>query len=277
MRTSPTERAGFQVITFTSDFGIDDSYVAVCKGVLRRFAPEVPVVDVTHTVPPQDVRRGATVLARMVPWQPAAVHLAVVDPGVGTDRLAVAIAAGDSVLVGPDNGLLVAAAEALGGPDQVVSLTNAHRFLSPISSTFHGRDVFSPTAAQLAAGVPLTEFGEPLDPAELTRLPVPRLTTDDGVLTAEVVDIDTYGNVQLAARREHLVRSGLDDVVEVKVSTRNGTTRALRTVSYGEAPPGTLVMYLDSAGALELAVNEGSATHALGAMTGDEIEIRGIA
>lgn len=269
-------RPAFDVITFTTDFGIDDAYVAICKGVLGRFAPHASVLDVTHTVPAQDIKHGSMVLARAVPWLPEAVHLAVVDPGVGTSRRGIAVSAGESVFVGPDNGLLVAAVDALGGPRQVVSLTNADRFLDPVSSTFHGRDVFSPTAGQLATGVPLAEFGPELDPAELVRLPVPRVSAESGVLTVEIVNVDTYGNVQLAARLEHLEQACLDGVVEVKVMTRNGVTRALRTRSYGDVPPGTLVLYLDSAGALELAVNEGSAAHALGATVGDDVEIRGV-
>lgn len=265
----------FDVITFTSDFGIDDSYVAICKGVLRRFAAHAEVVDVTHTVPAQDIRRGALVLARTVPWFATAVHLAVVDPGVGTDRRAVAIRAGDSVFVGPDNGLLVGAADALGGPTEAVELTNTEMFLRPVSATFHGRDVFSPSAGQLAAGCHLTDLGDPLDPATLVRLPTPRIETGNGNLTAEIVDVDTYGNVQLATRLDHLERAGLSEASEVKVTTKGVVTRALRTKSYGEVPPGTLVLYVDSAGALELAVNEGSAAHALGATIGDDVEIRG--
>ncbi|MQA03007.1 MAG: hypothetical protein GEV07_09880 [Streptosporangiales bacterium] len=265
----------FDLVTFTSDFGIDDSYVAICKGVLRRFAPHADVVDVTHTVPAQDIRHAALVLARTVPWFTGAVHLAIVDPGVGTDRRAVAVRAGDSVLVGPDNGLLIAAADALGAPREAVALTNTDRFLMPVSATFHGRDVFAPSAGQLASGCALTDLGEPIDPATLVRLPTPRIATANGCLTAEIVDVDTYGNVQLATRLHHLEQVGLAGASEVKVTTNGAVTRALRTKSYGEVPPGTLVLYVDSAGALELAVNEGSAAHALGATVGDDVEIRG--
>lgn len=272
MATSPA----FDVITFTTDFGVDDAYVAICKGVLARFAPHANVLDVTHTVPAQDVRHGAMVLARAVPWLPDAVHLAVVDPGVGTSRRGIAVSAGDSVFVGPDNGLLTGAADALGGPRQVVSLTNTDRFLDPVSDTFHGRDVFAPTAGQLATGASLTAFGPEIDPDDLVRLPAPRVSMESGVLTVEVVDVDTYGNMQLAAGTDQLEQADLAGSVEVKVTTRNGVTRALRTRSYGDVPPGTLVLYVDSAGALELAVNEGSAAHALGTTTGDDVTIRGV-
>src|SRR5690606_1939249 len=136
--TAMAKRPAFDRITFTTDFGLDDAYVAICKGVLARFAPHADVPAVTRCVPPQDIRHGGMVLARATPWLPPAVHLAVVDPGVGTSRRAVALSAGESVLVGPDNGLLVDAAEALGGPRQVVQLVNAELFLEPISATFHG-------------------------------------------------------------------------------------------------------------------------------------------
>lgn len=265
----------YDLVTFTSDFGLDDAYVAICKGVLARFAPRATVVDVSHGVPPQDIRRAAAVLARAVPWFPPAVHLAVVDPGVGTDRGAVALRAGGSVLVGPDNGLLVGAAAALGGADQVVALTDDRWFLHPVSATFHGRDVFAPCAGRLAAGAPLSDFGPDVDPESLVRLPPPRVVTGAGMLSAEVVDVDTFGNLQLAAHPEDVDRAGLAGVVELKITVPGGTTRALRTRSYGDVPPGTMVLYVESTGALELAVNEGSAAQALGVVSGDQIELRG--
>lgn len=264
---------GYDVVTFTTDFGLDDSYVAICKAVLRRFAPHAQVLDVSHLVPPQDVRRGARLLARAVPWCPPAVHLAVVDPGVGTARRAVAVRAGDSVLVGPDNGLLVPAAERLGGVREVVALTEESMFLQPISATFHGRDMFSPTAGRLASGTPLVSFGAPVDPASLVRLPEPRLEAADGSLATEVVDVDTYGNVCVAGTLDDLARAGLGEAAEVRVTTGGYRGEATRARSYGGVPDGALLVYVDSNGSLELAVNGGSAARELSVRTGDPVTL----
>jgi S-adenosyl-L-methionine hydrolase (adenosine-forming) len=264
---------GYDLVTFTTDFGLDDSYVAICKAVLGRFAPHARVLDVSHLVPPQDIRRGARILARTVPWCPPAVHLAVVDPGVGTARRAVAIRAGESVLVGPDNGLLVPAAERLGGVAEAVALTEQSLFLQPISATFHGRDVFSPTAGRLASGAPLTSFGAPVDPASLVRLPEPRLEVADGSLATEVVDVDTYGNVCVAGTPDDLARAGLDGVPAVLVGVGERRETAVRARSDGGVPAGTLLVYVDSNGSLELAVNGGSAARELSVRTGDPVTL----
>ncbi|MBO0892540.1 MAG: SAM-dependent chlorinase/fluorinase [Acidothermales bacterium] len=263
----------YDLVTFTTDFGLDDSYVAICKAVLRRFAPHAQVLDVTHLVPPQDVRRGSLVLARAVPWCPPAVHLAVVDPGVGTARRAVAVRAGESVLVGPDNGLLPPAADRLGGAREAVALTEQSLFLQPVSATFQGRDVFSPTAGQVASGTPLTSFGEPLDPASLVRLPEPRPEAADGALATEVVDVDTYGNVCVAGTLDDLARAGLGDAAEVRVTTAGYRGDAVRARSYGGVPDGALLVYVDSNRSLELAVNGGSAARALSVRRGDAVTL----
>lgn len=257
------------VITFLTDFGLDDPYVAICHGVLARFAPRSRVVDVTHLVPPQDVRRGAAVLERTVPWYPPAVHLAVVDPGVGTRRRAVAIEAGEHVLVGPDNGLLLPAADALGGVRRAVELADESRFLHPVSRTFHGRDVFSPCAGQIAAGTPLSSFGQEIDPAGLVRLPAPRLAVGDGRLDCEVTYVDRFGNLRLSATPDDLAAAGLGETVAVQ-----GTARSAAVVdSYGGVPAGDLLLYVESTGALELAVNRGSAAATLGLGAGGEVHL----
>ncbi|MGH3096433.1 MAG: SAM hydrolase/SAM-dependent halogenase family protein [Streptosporangiales bacterium] len=257
------------VITFLTDFGLDDPYVAICHGVLARFSPESRVVDVTHLVPPQDVRRGAAVLERTVAWYPPAVHLAVVDPGVGTRRRAIAVAAGEHILVGPDNGLLLPAADALGGVGLAVELTDETRFLHPASRTFHGRDVFSPCAGQIAAGTPLPSFGEEIDPAGLVRLPAPRLDVSDGWLTCEVTYVDRFGNLRLSAGPDELAAAGLGDTVAVGVHGRSATVAE----SYGGVPAGALVLYVESTGALELAVNHGSAAATLELGAGDGVKL----
>ena len=144
--------AGYQWITFLSDYGLEDNFVGVCHGVIARIAPGARVIDLSHSVQPQDVRQGATVLAQSVPYMPAAVHLAVVDPAVGTRRGQVALQAGEHVLVGPDNGLLIWAAEALGGIARAHALSEPAYQLERVSKTFHGRDIFAPAAAHVAAG-----------------------------------------------------------------------------------------------------------------------------
>lgn len=257
------------LITFLTDFGLDDAYVAICRGVLARFAPESRVVDITHLVPPQDVRRGAAVLERTVGWYPPAVHLAVVDPGVGTRRRAIAVQAGEHVLVGPDNGLLPPAAEALGGVRRVVELTEETRFLRPVSRTFHGRDVFSPCAGQIAAGTPLPSFGEEIGAADLVRLPAPRLDVAAGQLTCEVTYVDTFGNLRLSASPEDLTGAGLAGTVAVQGTQRSATVAE----SYGGVPAGALLLYVESTGALELAINRGSAASSLALAAGDEVRL----
>ncbi|MFD6712472.1 S-adenosyl-l-methionine hydroxide adenosyltransferase family protein [Micromonospora chalcea] len=239
----------------TTDYGLADGFVAACHGVLARLAPAVRVIDVTHLIPPADVRRGAAVLAQTVPYLPWGVHVAVVDPGVGTTRRGVALAAPGGLLVGPDNGLLVPAAEALGGVSAAVELTNPDWLGSVVSRTFHGRDVFAPVAARLALGAPLSGAGPAVDPGTLVRLPEPVVRAGPGRLTAEVLTVDHFGNVQLAAPGALL--DGLPPRVLV-----NGR-EAVHGRTFGDAPPGTLVVYVDSAGLVAIAVNTGRAAGTL--------------
>ena len=163
--TLDTLHMGFEWISMTTDYGVDDGFVAVCKGVIARLAPHVRTIDITHTVPPQDVRRGASVLAQTAPYLPPAVHLAVIDPGVGTSRRGLVLVAGGSMLVGPDNGLLVPAADSLGEIESGYELANPEYWLPSVSPTFHGRDVFAPVAAHLASGVPPDKLGPPVEPS----------------------------------------------------------------------------------------------------------------
>src|SRR5262249_28968212 len=170
-----------------------------CKGVIARLAPQVRIIDITHNVPPQDVRRGAGVLAQTAPFLPPAVHFAVVDPGVGTARRGLALVAAGGVLVGPDNGLLVPAAMALGNIEAAYRLAKPEYWLPTVSPTFHGRDVFAPAAAHLATGVPPDRLGPAVDLGSLVRLPAPETRTGAGRLDTEVLTGDRFGNVQLAA------------------------------------------------------------------------------
>jgi S-adenosylmethionine hydrolase len=256
---------GYDWISLTTDYGLSDGFVAACHGAIARIAPAVRVIDVTHQVPPADVFRGAAVLAQTVPHLPPSVHVAVVDPGVGTARRGVAIEAARGLLVGPDNGLLPAAAVALGGIRRAVVLDNVEWFADTISPTFHGRDVFAPVAAHLAAGGDLAAAGADLDPATLVRLPEPVVMVGDGWLEAEVATVDRFGNVQLAAPGETLDRLG--ELLRV------GGVSARRVVTFGDAAPGGMVVYVDSADRVAIAINGGRAVVALGVAPGDTVHI----
>ena len=265
--------AGYDWITFTSDYGLEDHFVGVCHGVMARVAPGARVLDVSHAVGAQDVRQGARVLAEAVPYLPRAVHLAVVDPGVGTGRGMVAVEAGEQVLVGPDNGLLVWAAETLGGPGRVVALENPAYRLEPVSRTFHGRDVFAPAAAHLAAGVDPGELGPELDPAGLVRLQRPAARVDGDRAMASVVAVDHFGNLALDLRRQDLEGAGVavGDTVAVRAGGR--AYRATVAETFASVAAGELLLHEDSFGWLALAVNQGRAADRLGAGPGDPVEI----
>jgi S-adenosyl-L-methionine hydrolase (adenosine-forming) len=257
---------GFEWISLTTDYGTFDGFVAACHGSIARIAPAVRVIDVTHHVPPADVMRGATVLAQTVPYLPPSVHVAVVDPGVGTARRGIAIGTPNGVLVGPDNGLLVWAAEALGGMDRVVELTNKEWFLGDVSRTFHGRDVFAPAGARIAAGAALDDAGPAMDPDEVVRLPEPVVTVGDGWIETEVLSVDRFGNVQLAAGGALL--SGMSSELVV-----NGNVRARLGSTFQDVEPGDLLVYEDSAGRVAIAVNNGRAVVLLSVRTGDVVRI----
>lgn len=257
--------AGYGWISLTTDYGLSDSFVASCHGVIARLAPQVRVIDVSHMVNPGDVARGAAVLAQAVPHLPPAVHVAVVDPGVGTSRRGVAVRAPGGVLVGPDNGLLLWAADALGGAEAAVELANPGWFAPEVSRTFHGRDVFTPVAARIAGGADLTDAGPAIEPTALVRLPDPVVVIGDGWLEAEVTTVDRFGNVQLAARGETL--AGLGPQVTI------GGVRAVRGSTFADAPRGGLVVFSDSADRVAVAVNGGRAAVVLAANPGDVVRI----
>ncbi len=263
----------FEWISMTTDYGVDDGFVGVCKGVIARLAPQVRTIDITHNVPPQDVRRGAAVLAQTAPYLPPAVHLAVVDPGVGTARRGLAIIAGGGVLVGPDNGLLAPAADALGEIEAVYELANPEYWLATVSPTFHGRDVFAPAAAHLANGVPADKFGPALDPATLVRLPMPETRTGAGRLDTEVLSVDRFGNVQLAATATDLAAVGLAPSTRVRLRLDMVTVEATLGSTFNDVPAGALLAYVDSAGLVAVAVNGGSAAGRLGITAGARVEL----
>jgi S-adenosylmethionine hydrolase len=265
--------AGYDWITFTSDYGLDDHFVGVCHGVMARVAPRVRVLDVSHAVAAQDVRQGAAVLAQAVPYLPPAVHLAVVDPGVGTDRGMVAVEAGGQLLVGPDNGLLGWAADALGGVDRVHALENPAFRLAPVSRTFHGRDVFAPAAAHLAAGVEPAELGPERDPGGLMRLERPAVLAGVGRVAGSVVAVDHFGNLALDLRRQDLEAAGVAVGDPVEVGAGGRAHRATVGETFASVPAGELVLHEDSFGSLAVAVNRGRAADRLGVGAGDPVEV----
>lgn len=252
-------------ISLTTDFGRSDGFAAALHGVIARIAPTVRIIDVTHDVAPGDIARGAAVLAQTVADLPESVHVAVVDPGVGTARRAVALATAAGMLVGPDNGLLLPAAEALGGITDAVELTKPDWHRETVSATFHGRDVFAPVAARLATGSALREAGSPLAPTDLVRLPQPVVKLDTHYIEAEVLTVDRFGNVQLAASSADLTRLGENVLV--------GGRRAVRVATFGDAPTGSLIVFGDSAGHAAVAINGGRAVVALGIQPGDVLRI----
>jgi S-adenosyl-L-methionine hydrolase (adenosine-forming) len=261
------------VITFLSDYGRDDDFVGVCHGVIARIVPEARVIDITHGIERHDVRTGALVLRRGLPYFPAGVHLAVVDPGVGGTRGAVAVrtAEEDRVLVGPDNGLLAPAVERFGGAVEVVDIAGSPLRLEPTSATFHGRDLFAPVAAHLAAGAALAEAGEPIGARALTPLHMPVAQRDEnGGFVAHAVAFDRFGNVMLDVEHEALPGSGLE--LGHRVSVNDELTHYVTT--FADVPPGELLLYEDAYRSLALAVNRGSAALHLGLDLDAEVLIR---
>jgi S-adenosylmethionine hydrolase len=267
---------GFRYLSFLTDYGLEDGFVAACHGVGARLAPHAAIIDVTHLVPAGDIRRGAAVLAQTVPYLPPAVHVAVVDPGVGTARRGVAVAAGDSVFVGPDNGLLSWAVAASGGAARAFSLTNRQLWLDRVTATFHGRDIFMPVAAHLAADAELTAAGEEIDVGDLVTLPAPERVVRDGSAEGEVLTVDRFGNVQLTITASDAAAVGVTPGgVMFLRSGRHQLTLPYRDM-FGAVAPGELVAYADSAGLVSIAVNGGDAARRLGLPAGARITITAV-
>lgn len=265
-------------VTFLSDYGHDDPFVGICHGVVAMTAPRVRMIDVCHEVPPQDVEAGAMTLADAVPYLPKAVHLAIVDPGVGTERRGVAVElASGSIFVGPDNGLGSLAWDVLGGPVRAHELTNRNLFLSNPSKTFHGRDVFAPVAAVLAEGGDVTDVGPELDLAALRRVSLREATVDEDHVHAEIRAVDHFGNLSLNCHRWDLEAAGmqLGDTVEVRLEGR--TLHVPFTLTFGEVPPGRVAVCEDSSRHVTVAVNLGHAANTLRARRGDPIVISRLA
>ena len=259
------------VITFLTDFG--PSAPAVCRGVMFGISPDANIIDINHQVPRYSIRSGARSLDFALKHMPVGVHVAVVDPGVGTERLPVAlrVARGD-VLIGPDNGLLVSAAETLGGIVEARALENRALMLPVITSSFHGRDIFSPMAAHLANGVPFESVGPTVPIDDLVRLPDIRPTVGDGVLDTSITNILIFGNITLAGTPDDLVNAvgplepGRNLVIDFPAYDGSGPIQE-RTVwerTFGRVPVGSSLLMADSEGQLSLADNQGDAARRLG-------------
>ena len=260
-------------VCFLSDFGLADDFAGTCKGVMLRIAPGLSIVDLTHEVPGFEVETGAEILQHATRYMPAdTVYLAVVDPGVGTERRELALRTeSGSLLVGPDNGLLVPAAEAMGGISAACELTEERFHLQPVSNTFHGRDVFAPVAAHLAAGVGLSELGEPADPSSLVRLGPANVFVDEGAgLVTRIISVDRYGNARLSIMQEE---SGLGYGDALKVDAGDGGMSVRYVETFGSAKAGELVLVPDSHWRLSLAINKGSAAQALALEVGGKVRL----
>lgn len=260
-------------ITFLSDFGLEDDFVGTCHGVMKRIAPEAQIIDMTHGIPPQSVLQGALVLANTIGFMPLGVHLAIVDPGVGGPRRALALRDGDGrMYVGPDNGLLLPAATRA-GIDEVHELTNPRYALESISRTFHGRDLFSPAAAHLVSGVPLAELGPPVDPDVLVRLDLPEPSVVDGTIGATLLYVDSFGNIALNLDRDDVEALGIVSGSRLELELAGERYYAVMARTFVDARPGDVILYEDSYKNMSLAISRGSAARMLHAAPGQEIRI----
>jgi S-adenosylmethionine hydrolase len=263
-------------ITFLSDYGYEDEFAGVCRAVIARIAPGATIVDLTHGIPRHAVEAGAATLDHALPFAPPGVHLAVVDPGVGSPRRAIAVRVpeDDRVLVGPDNGLLSFAIDGFGGAAEAVDVSFSKFRLEPISATFHGRDIFAPVAAQLARGAKLADAGEAIDPGSLMTLERTEPTFEGGRVVAHVVSVDRYGNVALDVRDEDLPKTGLRMGHGVALEAAGQERAAVFTLTFADVDPGGLILYEDSNRNLAIAQNRGNAAEALRIAAGDEVVLR---
>ena len=263
------------IVTLLTDYGPHDEFVGVCHGVVRRILPDAQIIDVTHGVGRHDVRHGAISLRNALPYLPVGVHVAVVDPQVGTERRAVAVRCDDGrLLIGPDNGVLSLAWEGAGGAVEAIDVSRSSHRLEPASATFHGRDVFVPVAANLAAGSEFRDAGEPLAVEELVALELPDPIVADGGATAHALLVDGYGNVSLDLRHEHMLALGLAVGERVEVAGPRLSAEAVVVQTFADVAPGEMLLYEDAWGAVAVAVNRGDAAKALGAQRDSEVRLK---
>jgi S-adenosyl-L-methionine hydrolase (adenosine-forming) len=261
-------------ITFLTDFGLEDDFVGTCHGVIKRIAPDTKLIDITHGIRPGRILQGALALANALPYMPAGVHLAIVDPGVGSSRRPLALRDAEGRLyVGPDNGLLLPAADRFGGVVEAHELANPAYALESVSRTFHGRDLFSPAAAHLALGVPLGELGPPIDQDALVRLDMPAPEIGGSRIRATVLAVDRFGNIALNLTRDHLDEASIVPGMRVELAARGNRYYAVAARTFADATAGELILYEDSYRNVAVAVTRGSAASLLGVEEGSEIVI----
>jgi S-adenosyl-L-methionine hydrolase (adenosine-forming) len=261
-------------ITFLTDFGLEDDFVGTCHGVIKRIAPGSELIDITHGIRPGRILQGALALANALPYMPAGVHLAIVDPGVGSSRRPLALRDAEGRLyVGPDNGLLLPAADRFGGVAEAVELANPAYALDSVSRTFHGRDLFSPAAAHLALGVPLGELGPPIDEEALVRLELPAPEIGGSRIRATVLAVDRFGNIALNLTRDHLDEASIVPGMRVELAARGNRYYAVAARTFADATAGELILYEDSYRNVAVAVTLGSAASLLGVEEGSELGI----
>jgi len=266
----------FDTVSFLSDYGTSDEFVGVVKSVIADLAPHARVIDLVHEIAPFDVRAGSLALARCIPYVPQGVILAVIDPGVGSTRrgVAISVAGGTGIFVGPDNGLLPAAIRLAGGAEEAVVLSNIDYQLAAPGATFAGRDIFAPAAAHLCNGVPLHELGEPIDPSLLLPGVIPLWREEDGGLSGEVTWVDRFGNCQLNVSVDDVASWGSQiRVVVVNTATSERVTRSLRVVENFSQIAGGLGLVIDSYGMLSICVDRGSAAIELQLGSGDLVTL----
>ncbi len=263
------------IVTLLTDYGRDDDFVGVCHGVMRSIEPDLRIIDITHGINRYAVREGALVLRNTLPFMPVGVHMAVVDPQVGTERRGVALRTADGrTLVGPDNGLLSLAWERCGGIELAVDVTRSPHRLEPVTATFHGRDIFAPVAAHLAAGAQLADAGDPLDPDSLATVELPLPRHEDGALVAHALVIDRFGNVSLNVDHEQLAGSGLTLGGTLELESGGEPYLAKYAQTFADVTVGELLVYEDSYRTLAVAINRGDAAATLGLRPDAEVRLR---
>jgi S-adenosylmethionine hydrolase len=263
------------IVTLLTDYGRDDDFVGVCHGVIRTIAPEVEIVDITHGVRRYAVRQGALVLRNTLPYMPAGVHVAVVDPQVGTERRALALRTVDGrTLVGPDNGLLSLAWQRCGGIDLAVDVTRSPHRLEPVSATFHGRDIFAPVAAHLARGAELADAGDHLDEAELQTVELPEPRSEDDTLVAHVLVVDRFGNAALNVGHDDMAGTGLTLGATIELDVGGERYLATYAQTFADVRPGELIVYEDAYRTLAVAINRGDAAGTLALRPDAEVRLR---
>ena len=261
-------------ITFLTDFGLEDDFVGTCHGVIKRIAPDAQIIDLTHGIRPGRILQGALALRNALPYMPVGIQLAIVDPGVGSARRPLALRDAEGRLyVGPDNGLLLPAADRFGGVAEAHELANPAYALESVSRTFHGRDLFAPAAAHLAAGVSLQDLGPPVDPEALVRLDLPEPEIGQSRIRATVLAVDRFGNIALNLTRDHLDAASIVPGMKVELTARGSSYYAVAARTFADATRGELILYEDSYRNVAVAVTRGSAASLLGVEEGGEIVI----